>query len=62
MGMVRMFHMSCDGPDCLEGIDHDDYYATTARDSARAEGWHVSANYAICAECWAAGVRFKDVR
>lgn len=56
MALVRMFHFDCDN--CGDTTS-DDWYASTARYLALGDGWHIRGNVAVCAGCWAAGVRYS---
>lgn len=64
MGMIRMFHYSCDNLDATrecEGEMGDEWYASEAKRQALLAGWHISPTLALCGICWDRGVRFKDL-
>jgi len=53
MGMVRMFHVSCDfvGPNCLYDVDSGEWYASQAESAAKEEGWIKRGTKWYCPEC-----------
>lgn len=62
MGLVRMFHYSCDANmnyDCDHELG-DEWYASAALAIAKNQGWHTSGDRktAICGTCWENGARF----
>lgn len=48
MGMQRMFNVSCDVKDCYEIYDGSEWYASRAREVAKADGWRRSHGKDIC--------------
>jgi len=48
MAMQRMFNVTCDVKDCFEMVDGSEWYASQAREAAKAEGWKRRKGKDIC--------------